>query len=263
MRSRVLTDDDLRDLAVAQGIPLEWAERDYLLVSIDAGLEQAFPGQLCFKGGFVLRHVYGHSRFSQDVDSTRQAPPHHKLDQAAVAAVIQAAGRPLFRVRKVVAATDSERSLDFDKIHYRGPIGDGDVSVEVSYREAIQVPPIPLPVGPPYYDTFDLPTMAPREMAAEKLRTLAQRRRPRDLLDAGMLLTGLAGPIDDADVAALIPVKFSPGLVRPGNHAERIRTNVRMMERTFDVAVHAVMQDPPAYEPMARAVLSRLDRLFR
>lgn len=68
MRSRVLTDDDLRDLAVAQGIPLEWAERDYLLVSIAAGLEEAFPGQLCFKGGFVLRHVYGHSRFSQDVD---------------------------------------------------------------------------------------------------------------------------------------------------------------------------------------------------
>jgi hypothetical protein len=105
--------------------------------------------------------------------------------------------------------------------------------------------------------------MAPREMAAEKLRTLAQRRRPRDLLDAGMLFTGLAGPIDDADVAALIPVKFSPGLVWPGNHAERIRTNVTMMARTFDVAVHAVMQHPPAYEPMARAVLSRLDRLFR
>jgi hypothetical protein len=77
-----------------------------------------------------------------------------------------------------------------------------------------------------------------------------------------MLFTGLAGPIDDADVAAR-PVKFSPGLVRPGNDAERIRTNVTMMERTFDVAVHAVMQDPPAYEPMARAVLSHLDRLFR
>ena len=69
-------------------------------------------------------------------------------------------------------------------------------------------------------------------MAAEKLRTLAQRRRPRDLLDAGMLFTGLAGPIDDADVASLIPVK-SARLVRPGNHAERIRTNVTMMERTL------------------------------
>ena len=42
MRSRVLTDDDLRDLAVAQGIPLEWAERDYLLVSTVAGLEECF-----------------------------------------------------------------------------------------------------------------------------------------------------------------------------------------------------------------------------
>ncbi|MHB1640686.1 MAG: nucleotidyl transferase AbiEii/AbiGii toxin family protein, partial [Candidatus Dormibacteria bacterium] len=101
MRARVFSADDLRDIAEDRNIPLDQVERDFLLLGIAARLVQRFPSQLCFKGGFVLRHGYGHDRFSGDVDATRHNPARHKLDQEAVATEIRAAGRPLFSIPSV------------------------------------------------------------------------------------------------------------------------------------------------------------------
>ena len=47
-----------------------YAVRDFALLSIASHLSARFPGQLVFKGGFVLRQ-----RFSDDIDATRRAPP--------------------------------------------------------------------------------------------------------------------------------------------------------------------------------------------
>ena len=48
---------DLQDIAEQQNRPIELIERDFALVTVAAHLVDQFPGQLCFKGGFVLRHV--------------------------------------------------------------------------------------------------------------------------------------------------------------------------------------------------------------
>jgi predicted nucleotidyltransferase component of viral defense system len=37
---------------------------------IAAALVADYGNALCFKGGFVLRHVYGNERFSKDIDTT-------------------------------------------------------------------------------------------------------------------------------------------------------------------------------------------------
>jgi hypothetical protein len=169
----------------------------------------------------------------------------------------------MFTIQRITPATDTARSLDFDEVKYRGPIGDGQVAVEVSYREDVLLEPLLLPLGSPYFVAFSVPTMAPDEMMAEKLRTLAQRQRPTDLLDSGMLLRGLAGEIDDAIVAELVPTKFAAGLVRPGDHAGRIESNIRAMEAIYEAAVRAVAPDPAPYDEMASVVLGRLNRFFK
>jgi hypothetical protein len=56
MKSGVFSGDDLRDIAETRSIPLDQVERDFLLLSIAARLVEHFPTELCFKGGFVLRH---------------------------------------------------------------------------------------------------------------------------------------------------------------------------------------------------------------
>ncbi len=123
--------------------------------------------------------------------------------------------------------------------------------------------PTLLPIGLPFFDAFEVPTMAPPEMMAEELRTLAQRRRPTDLLDAGMLLSGLAGVIEDPVVAGLVPYKFASGLVRPGDHVQRIRTNIKAMANTYEAVVETVSPGTPPYEEMASLVLRHLPSFFQ
>lgn len=63
--------DELLELAEQQQLPIDLVERDFVLVSIAALLIEDFPGQLCFKGGFVLRHVHGHRRLSGEAFARR------------------------------------------------------------------------------------------------------------------------------------------------------------------------------------------------
>lgn len=89
---------DLQELAEQQDRPIELIERDFALVTVAAHLVDQFPGQLCFKGGFVLRHVRGHARFSGDLDATRTNPPKHKISAAEIAeAMRRATDEPMLR----------------------------------------------------------------------------------------------------------------------------------------------------------------------
>ncbi|MHB1524581.1 MAG: nucleotidyl transferase AbiEii/AbiGii toxin family protein [Candidatus Dormibacteria bacterium] len=260
---RVETPADLRDIAEELGRPPSEIEQDFLLVRIAAQLQADFRDQLCFKGGFILRHVYGTVRLSLDVDATRHQPAKNKLDSDAVGNSIRAAGKPFYRIPPLSPATNSKNSLDFDSVRFQGPISRGQVAVEVSYREAICLEPIPAQIGPPYIDAVTIPTMDPVEMLAEKYRTLCQRSRPTDLLDAALLWDGAAGAIASHQVAELIPVKFAGGIVRGGNHADRIRANIEGMAATYDAVIQARAPGAMEYQRAAQLVMSRIASVFR
>ena len=166
---------ELQDVVESSGRDGSLIERDFALVTVAAGLVRVYGESLCFKGGFVLRHVYGHERFSKDLDATRINPPKHKLDATEVRDAIRNAGvKNLLTFSPAEPATDSGRSLDFDSISYRGPIGQDTIAVEVSYREDVILPPLLAAVGEPYYKPFEIPVLQLDEIVAEKLRTLAQ-----------------------------------------------------------------------------------------
>lgn len=156
---------------------IEFAARDFALVTLAGELADAYPGQLVFKGGFVLRHGYGHLRFSKDVDATRHDPPAHKLDATAVARTIaQASISNVIQFAPAAPATDSARSLDFDAIRVTSDLfRTTSVQVEVSYREGVVGVPVPKWIGHPFYEPFEVLTMEPVEMAAEKLRRSCER----------------------------------------------------------------------------------------
>jgi predicted nucleotidyltransferase component of viral defense system len=259
-RRRIHDDTSLADLAERLNLPAAEVERDYLLVAIAAQLEDDFSGAFCFKGGFVLRHVHGQNRLSVDLDATRHAPPRHKLDAAEVSASIRRAGHSLFRVRVNEPQTDSGNSLDFDRVLYKGPLGTGAVAVEVSYREAVVLEPVRASIGPPFFDPFEVPVMAPDEIVAEKLRTLAQRRRPTDLSDIAFLLS--TAPIDTSVVRTVAAAKFEPGLVQPGDHATRITSNVQAMAAEYDATIHALAPDSPSHADATTLLLKHLRSLL-
>jgi predicted nucleotidyltransferase component of viral defense system len=262
LAAQVFSGDDLRDIAETSKRPVSEVERDCLLVTIARDLSNEFPDQLCFKGGFVLRHVLGQDRLSKDVDATRDNPPGHKLDAVAVAAAVRAAGRPLaYRLKVRQPATDSGRSLDFDSIAYEGPCGGrGYVSVEISYREAVVLQPVQRLIGPPFYEPFPVPTMADSEIVAEKLRALAQRLRPTDLSDIAYLLSADTAAVDTRVVGQLVPIKFK--LAREGDWEGRVRANVDSMERLYEAAVRSLAPSAMAYDDARRLLLGQLPRFF-
>lgn len=250
---------ELQDLVETLGRDAGLIERDFALMTIAAGLVTAYGNSLCFKGGFVLRHVFGHERFSKDIDATRINPPKSKLDSREVADTIQKSGmRNLLSLRANPPATDTGRSLDFDNIRYTSPGGTGFVSVEVSYREAVVMEPDMVAIGSPYYEPFEIPVMQLEEIVAEKLRALAQRERPTDLSDLAMILGNAA--LERERIRTLAAKKLE--LARPGNIQIRIESNILTMGAQYDDAVSAVAPDAPDYKTACDLVMRELNSLL-
>jgi predicted nucleotidyltransferase component of viral defense system len=225
-------------------------EQDFALMTIAAGLVAEYGDALCFKGGFVLRHAFGHERFSKDIDATRINPPKHKLDSAHMAETIEKSGmRNLLSLKTGPPATDSGHSLDFSNIRFKGPLSGGFVSVEVSYREEVMLGPSMIAVGYPYYEPFEIPVMQLDEIVAEKLRALAQRERPTDLADIAMILA--RREFDSVRIRELVVKK-----IRSGRLQERIQERILAMGAQYDDAVSAVAPDAPSYA-VASEVLER------
>ena len=256
------SDRQLEELLEARPGGALLAARDFALLTLAAQLSFCFPDKLVFKGGFVLRHVHGFLRFSKDVDATKRGPAGHKLDSGEVSDAIRGASIQNFiRFNPNEPATDSAQSLDFDRIEVRGgPFLDCSVQVEVSYREGVEDAPEPVMVGAPFYEGFKILAMSVEEMAAEKLRTLAQRRRPTDLADLAVLLE--RSNIQDSRIGELAEVKFK--LVRAGraNRVDRIRDRLAEMANEYDDAVPELFPEAPNYERAMSIVWPRIQNLI-
>lgn len=151
---RIHSEFELQEIADEQGRPLDLLVRDFALVTVAAHLVDRYGDQLCFKGGFVLRHVHGMSRFSGDLDATRTKSPKNKLPADEVAQTIERASSNLVQLRPATPTTDTGRSLDFAQIGFATPLGKGQIAVEISYREDVVDPPQIAPIGPPYFEPF-------------------------------------------------------------------------------------------------------------
>lgn len=257
-RLRIRNGFELEDLVDQLGHPPDLIARDFALMMIAARLSDTYADELCFKGGFVLRHVHGHERFSRDIDATRVRPSRHKLDAAEVTAEITRASMGgLVSIRAAAPATDSGRSLDFERIDFTSPLSDGRVSVEISYREDV-LDPRTEEVGPPYFDPFSIATLSLEEIIAEKMRALCQRTRPTDLSDQAMILA--RGEHDPVRVRELAAEKFK--LVKTGSHSDRIAQKIVDMRSIYDDAVQAVAPDAPSYRDASAVVLAQLNGLL-
>jgi len=254
---RVRNEFELQDVVEALDQPADLVARDFALMTIAARLTERYPGELCFKGGFVLRHVHKHQRFSRDIDATRTQPPKHKLDAESIAQEIFRASGTLMTFKPAPPETDSAISLDFNRIAFSGPFAEGLVSVEISYREDVHDPQIER-IGLPYYEPFPITVLSLDEIIAEKLRALCQRTRATDLADVAMVLR--REEHDPAHVRELAAQKFK--LVKDGDHNERITRRVEEMRTEYQADVQTIAPDAPDYEAAASILTKALNHLL-
>jgi predicted nucleotidyltransferase component of viral defense system len=260
-RRLIHSEYDLQELAEQHDRPIELIERDFALVTVAAHLVDQFPGQLCFKGGFVLRHVRGSGRFSADLDATRTNPPKHKIAASEIAETMRrATDEPMLRIEPGTPSTDSQHSLDFDRITFHTPHHDGHIAVEISYREAVADEPEWAAIGPPYYAQFQIPVLTLEETVAEKLRTLLQRQRPTDLSDLALILSEYGDQLDRAHARRLARLKFE--LVKQGDRRARIVANVETVRVTYEQTIPGLVPDAPSFPDAQKLILDALPTLL-
>ena len=151
--------------------------------------------------------------------------------------------------------------FDFDKVRVTGLLlSPSDVQVEVSYREGVVDPPIPVLIGSPFYEDFEILTMAVPEMAAEKLRALAQRVRVTDLADLAELLA--RDDVSDDDVARVARTKFEFVKSGVGNRAIRMEQHLTEMQADYDRVVPALFPTARTYQQAMAIVWPRIKGLI-
>ena len=210
----MLTRRQLRELR-SERLPLHILELDYVQAVVLRGIYAR--DDLVFKGGTCLRKLHGLARFSEDLDFSLASLD---VGEAEAMATVEAGASMMERsgMRAEVKGWRSRREGFLCRLRYEGPLYTGeDLSRGTLQIEMSRVVPFKDPVWTSitseYVDagTFLVQAMDPEEMAAEKLRSLRQRRKPRDLLDVWFLLGRGIRPDRDLMARKLEEVGLEPG----------------------------------------------------
>lgn len=215
---RSLLPEELAEYAEVYDLSAAVAQRDYVAVRVAHAIasDAAIGEVIAIKGGFALRYGYGSARTSKDIDGTI-GTRHAALDPKRLQRVVRNQCADLqvsFDPKNPEIGVDT---LDFGRLNYVGPFGEGVLSLEMSYREDLLCPPRRLEIDAFRVPLFSIRAMSIEEMIAEKWRCLVQRspRRPGDLYDLWFLWEDFSRRpprnaddlIDASEVRALVPQK--------------------------------------------------------
>ncbi len=186
----MLTKAQIQRIAQRNRVGMQVQERDYMQHLI-LWLLYSHTQELAFKGGTALRMVYGGNRYSEDLDFN--GPD----DVAALRSLWEriVVGLEDFGV---IAELRSEWVSDVGysaDVSFRGPLYDGrdhsksKVRVDVNRRpEQVETQRDLVTSGYDDVRPFVVTVLTLEHLAAEKIRALLMRAKPRDLYDVWLLL---------------------------------------------------------------------------
>lgn len=180
---------ELARISKEKHLPIRNAEKDYLLELLLFALSD-YRRFLVFKGGTALYKFYNLNRFSEDLDFDLIGK---RFD----------VDKMIKKITRNLELTGMRRTIT-EKIEYsnetnirfaiRGPLYDGTknsmsrVTINISKREQPILPLERLLVANyPEIPSFELSVLGEGEIAAEKIRCILTRDKPRDIYDLWFL----------------------------------------------------------------------------
>lgn len=180
---------ELARISKEKHLPIRNAEKDYLLELLLFALSD-YRRFLIFKGGTALYKFYNLNRFSEDLDFDLVGK---RFD----------VDKMIKKITRNLELTGMRRTIT-EKIEYsnetnirfaiRGPLYDGTknsmsrVTINISKREQPILPLERLLVANyPEIPSFELSVLGEGEIAAEKIRCILTRDKPRDIYDLWFL----------------------------------------------------------------------------
>lgn len=190
--------EELLRIASLKGLPLRFAELDYLQDLALLGLYREFGNKLVFKGGTCLYKLYKLNRFSEDLDFTAEKGFKPKEVFARLPYIFS-----LFNINCSVKIEPFQHNINV-YLELNGPLYDGRkesrsrLVLNISLREKVFFPLLRIPYTSLYQEVrpFDIYAMEETEILAEKVRAVHQRDKARDVYDIWYLLTVKKVPVD-------------------------------------------------------------------
>lgn len=192
---------ELISLARELTLDLHVVEKDYVLGWLLAGIaaHPALSQAWVFKGGTCLKKCYFETyRFSEDLDFTVR--DESQLDEAYLLSEFEQIAQwiydesgieiPAERLRFKLSVFEGGRYVE-GRVFYVGPLLQkrnlARIKFDLTSKEKLVLPPVRRSVHHPYSDCpsdgIDVLSYCFEEVFAEKVRTLTERERPRDLYD--------------------------------------------------------------------------------
>jgi len=187
----MLSRDELVEITKTSGLRLHQQEKDYIQTIALYYIYQKVGRELVFKGGTALEKVYGLNRFSEDLDFTKNEEIDMDVLMDSVLSGLRSHGGDCELKKEKPRFEFSDKY----KISAKGPLYSGEISrvfirVEISAREKAMLEAEVKNIFPVYRDVpnFSLAVMPMMEIAAEKVRAIFTRTKPRDVYDLWFLL---------------------------------------------------------------------------
>ena len=175
-------------------------EKDYLLTLLLHEIYSVFGNDLIFKGGTSLKYFYNLNRFSEDLDFSYTGQYgadgrrllYRKLNSALDSLSLQY--EVIERERRGNKFEGRVIGVNFE-VRVQGPLNGKlgrlqNIKLDISTRQDVMSNPDTKYLLPIYPDiaTFTVPVMSIEEIAAEKIASIFERDKLRDIYDVYFLL---------------------------------------------------------------------------
>lgn len=271
---------ELKARAAAEGISEQTIELDYVIgwLLLTLGKVPALDRALVFKGGTALRKIYIPGwRYSEDLDFTVRGDlipadlvtAIQKWCDVATEASGLKLGPPELDARPPRGGGRGNFST---KIPFVGPLvkiaRPRHVKLDISFEETVVLEPQRRLVHVGFSDQqkreAQILVYAIEEVLAEKLRSLLQRREPRDLYDAWRLLVHGEVLIDVDRVVRIYPDKCAARAV-DGSRLEEILDDVLSgtVAQTWESRLGHQIQELPQIEQVVRELKRAVRQVMR
>ncbi|MBI4450557.1 nucleotidyl transferase AbiEii/AbiGii toxin family protein [Candidatus Woesearchaeota archaeon] len=187
----MISREELERIAKIKVLSTQNAEKDYLLELLLFAIYKKTRA-FAFKGGTALYKIYGLNRFSEDLDFTL-IKRGFKAKETFNLVLRELSYLGLEGTMREFVAYQREINI---RLLFKGPLYQGTkeslcyVSVNISLRERPLLEPVPEMLPSLYKEipAFEVYSLQPEELLAEKVRAVLTREKSRDVYDVWFLL---------------------------------------------------------------------------
>lgn len=185
----MITAEEIIRFAKAYKLKPYQQEKQYLQTAILSAIYTEISDELVFKGGTALFLFYGLNRFSEDLDFTKLKKYNQDKLIKTISDVLTII-HIKHEIKPQKSITGENFKIEAQDPLYKRPTSKSYISIEISDRNDIILPPDVKEIIPIYNDLrpFTILVMKKEEILAEKIRALMIRGRARDLYDIAFLL---------------------------------------------------------------------------